>query len=246
MCSVPSKSDSQHEMVFYLQPRGGLTRRLARMAQKQADVDVRILLEGPYGGMPARWFKGFDHTLLIAGGSGSAFTLSLIEDWLSQRDSNWTGQLKVLLATRDVEMRIWYTEELQRIAERRCGTGLGEVADLGIHFYETHNISVVAPASNSLSSGDDEEKRKQGPQIRSSTHSATSLFSIKFFRGRPDTGSAVREMSLQASDCTVGVAVCGPSGMVYDVAHAAVAQQQRIISGHAGASEVWFHRESFS
>lgn len=233
-------------MVFYLKPLGGLTDLLTRMAQKQEDVSLRVLLEGPYGGLPGRWYKGFDRTILIAGGSGSSFTFPLIEDWLSRRDSNSTSELKVVLATKDVEMRIWYTEELQRVAGRQRGSGATEFPGVSILLYETYDTAVGIPVSRITSSGSDEEKGKEEPRMQSSADSTTSPFGIKVFRGRPDTGATVREASLQQSVGTVGIAVCGPAGMVYDVAGEAAAQQQRILSGHAGASEVWFHLESFS
>ncbi|KID88069.1 Flavoprotein transmembrane component [Metarhizium guizhouense ARSEF 977] len=246
ICSAPLKGTQHNEMVFYLKPLGGLTNRLASMAQKQEDVSLRVLLEGPYGGLPGRWYKGFDRTILIAGGSGSSFTFPLIEDWLSRRDSNSTSELKVVLATKDVEMRIWYTEELRRVTERQRGSGATEFPGVSILLYETYDTAVGIPVSRTTSSGSDEEKGKEEPRVQSSADSTTSLFGIKVFRGRPDTGATVREASLQQSVGTVGIAVCGPAGMVYDVASEAAAQQQRILSGHAGASEVWFHLESFS
>lgn len=234
-------------MVFYLKPRGGITRRLADEAKRKEDVSVRVLIDGPYGGMPARWSKGFDHTVLIAGGSGSAFTLALIEDWISRRNSYPTRELKVILATRDADMRTWYVEELQRIAERQCDVGLGEITGLSIEFYETCGTASEIPqkSHNSPSSSDEEEIGKEA-KAKCYARSAVSLFGIKYFRGRPDTCAIVREISLQESRSTVGVAVCGPSGMVYDVASEAAVQQQRIVRGHAGAQEVWFHREAFS
>ncbi|KAG8421484.1 hypothetical protein J3458_003361 [Metarhizium acridum] len=246
LCSAPSKGTQHNEMVFHLEPLRGLTDRLARMARKQEDVSLRVLLEGPYAGLPARWYKGFDRTILIAGGSGSVFTLPLIEDWLSRRDSNSTSELKVVLATKDVEMRIWYTEELQRVAERQCGSGATEFPGVGVLLHETYDSAVEIPVSRTTSYGSDEEKGKEEQRVQSSANSTTSLFGIKVFRGRPDTGATVRETSLQQSVGTVGIAVCGPAGMVYDVASEAAAQQQRIMSGHAGTSEVWFHLESFS
>lgn len=175
VCSVPHETTIGSEMIFFVQPRGGLTRRLATLAEKKPDITVKVLVEGPYGGMPARWYKGFDRTLLVAGGSGSAFTLSLIEDWLQRRESKSSKkELKVILATRDPEMRMWYTEELQRIAERRCDALLSEISNLTIHFYETHETTAtnspilrrsVELAESSSSTSGEEEKAAADPTI---------------------------------------------------------------------------------
>ncbi|POR31272.1 Flavoprotein transmembrane component [Tolypocladium paradoxum] len=248
VCSLPGADARGGELIFHVQPRGGLTRRLASLAKKQPDAGVKVLLEGPYGGLPMRWSKGFDRTLVVAGGSGCGLTLSLIEDWLRNRGASSGGDLKVVLATRDPEMPIWYMEELQHMAERQRGTNLADIPGLSIALYETHASPAASPVTHSgfASSGDDDEKRQQQPRLREDSNSTASLFSIKFFRGRPDTGSAVRELSLQGPHGSVGVAVCGPSGMVHDVAAEAAAQQQRIVRGQSGASEVWFHKEAFS
>ncbi|KAK2592030.1 hypothetical protein QQS21_010263 [Conoideocrella luteorostrata] len=251
MCSVPSSAAQDNEMVFYVQPRGGLTRRLASVAEKHPDSSIRVLLEGPYGGLPKRWYRGFDHTLLIAGGSGCAFTLSLVEDWLRRHEPDSGHQLKVVLATRDPEMRIWYIEELQRMAERQRAAALAEIPSLSIHIYQTFHSATAANGSAARSykvpsSSSAEEKGRVESKTESSADSTISLFGMKFFRGRPDTGAAVRDISLSESSGTVGVAVCGPSGMVYDVSCEAATQQQRIVCGHSGASEVWLHQEAFS
>lgn len=250
ICSMSSKREQDNEMVFYVHPRGGMTRRLAEMARKQPESRVRVLVEGPYGGLPRRWSEGSDQTLLIAGGSGTAFTLSLIEDWLSQGIRVPPCTLKVVLATRDPEFRVWYIEELQRMSERQCGAGLTEVSGLSIHIHETCDPAMIKRsqprALEEVSTSDDEKVHQSEAMTRLSASSSLSLFGVRFFRGRPDTAAAVKSACMQGQADTVGVVVCGPSGMVHDVSCEAAAQQQRILRGRAGPSEVWFHKEAFS
>lgn len=253
---APDSLETGGEMVFFLQPRGGLTRRLAAAATKQPDVGIKVLMEGPYGGMPERWYEGFDRTLIVAGGSGCGFTLALVEDWIRRKrllDSGFNKQLEVVLATRDPEMRIWYMEELQRIVKAPYLSSLTEIKGLSIRFHETHLTSdpdVQSPAPNGLSS-DDEEKNagKEATEItpRDDASSTTdTLFGIKFFQGRPDVGEAVTRCANQ-SGATVGVSVCGPSSMLHDVNKAAADAQRRIASGDkTAAAELLLHTESFS
>ncbi|PMB73076.1 Ferric/cupric reductase transmembrane component 7 [Beauveria bassiana] len=249
ICSLPDtdQAGSGGEMVFFVQPRGGLTGRLAALARNQPNKSVSVLLEGPYGGMPSRWAKGFDRTLLVAGGSGCGFTLALIESWLrAGRSLNGQRHLEVVLATRDPEMRIWYMEELQRLAERQSVQGKTELPGVSVSFCETHDQSVVTDPDPGSSSGD-EEKRAVVRNVRQPDGSSTitSLFGVCFSHGRPDTKAAVHRLA-SADGVTVGVAVCGPASMVYDVGVAAAAAQLRIIRGRPGATELFLHKEAFS
>ncbi|OAQ99402.1 hypothetical protein LLEC1_03122 [Akanthomyces lecanii] len=248
ICSLPDqRNGGGGEMAFFVQPRGGLTGRLAALARKQPNNSVSVLLEGPYGGMSTRWYKGFDHTLLVAGGSGCGFTLALIESWLRVGETLETERhLEVVLATRDPEMRIWYMEELQRIAERQSVQGKTELPGVTVSFCETHDQNLVNRPDPGSSSGE-EEKRAVVKNVQPADGSSTvaSLFGVCFSHGRPDTKVAVNRLASIAG-VTVGVAVCGPSSMVFDMGSAAADAQLRIVQGQPGAAELYFHKEAFS
>ncbi|KAJ6445802.1 Flavoprotein transmembrane component [Purpureocillium lavendulum] len=253
VCSLP-EADSKRggEMVFYVQPRGGLTRRLAGMARKQPGLGVTVLLEGPYGGMPERWARGFDRTLLVAGGSGCGFTLALVDDWVRRRVRAPERELKVVLATRGPGMRNWYLNELRSIVGRlENDIGGSALTNVAILIHETNEASEEGSARSGLC-GDDNvdgiEKGSMEPSVHGcESPSSTLPFPVHFLRGRPDTAVAVKGLALDTQEgSTVGVAVCGPSGMIHDVGAEAAAQQQRILRGRSGVSEVWFHKEAFS
>lgn len=116
----------------------------------------------------------------------------------------------------------------------------------GISLYETDTSTSVPAKQAPGTSSDEDEKGQPEPKAGDDATSVTSLFRIRFFRGRPDTHAALRNLSLREPHGSVGVDVCGPSAMVHDVGAEAAAQQQRIFSGQSGAPEVWFHREAFS
>lgn len=234
-------------MVFFVQPRDGLTGRLAALARKQPDNSVSVLLEGPYGGMPTRWYKGFDRTLLVAGGSGCGFTLALIESWLRAGETlDSERHLEVVLATRDPEMRIWYMEELQRIAERQSVQGKTELPGVTVSFCETHDESAVSSPKPGSSSGDEEKKvAVKNVQPADGASTVASLFGVCFSHGRPDTKAVVDRLASTAG-ATIGVAVCGPASMVFDVGTAAAEAQLRIVKGRPGATELYLHKEAFS
>ncbi|ATY62451.1 ferric reductase transmembrane [Cordyceps militaris] len=248
VCSLPEPARLGGEMVFFVQPRGGLTGRLAALARAQPDKSVPVLLEGPYGGLPRRWHQGFDHTLLVAGGSGCGFTLALIESWLRAGAAAEKGErhLEVVLATRDPEMRIWYMEELQRLAERQSVQGKTELPGVSVSFCETHNQGAVSSPDPGSSSGDEEKRvAVKNVQQTDSSSTAASLFGVCFSHGRPDTRAAVNRLA-SVNGVTVGVTVCGPAGMVHDVGVAAAEAQLRIVRGRPGAAELYLHKEAFS
>ncbi|KAJ3483593.1 hypothetical protein NLG97_g7274 [Lecanicillium saksenae] len=136
-------------------------------------------------------------------------------------------------------------EELQRLAERHSLQGKSELPGVTVSFCETHNQSVVS--SPDPSSSGDEEKNSAKRSVRHTDGSSTiaSLFGVRFSHGRPDTKAAVDRLASQAG-ATVGVAVCGPSSMVFDVGSAAAKAQLRIVQGRPGATELYLHKEAFS
>lgn len=112
--------------MFYIRPRGGFTSRLAKIASKQPNVSLPVLLDGPYGGLIAVTLTKFDRALIIAGGSGAGYTLPLIEDVVRRlngqhdTDSEEKGTslrprqtvLQVIVSTRDHDTRRWYHEAI--------------------------------------------------------------------------------------------------------------------------------------
>jgi ferredoxin-NADP reductase len=75
------------------------------------------------------------------------------------------------------------------------------------------------------------------------THHSTTK-AVNVLSGRPGVRRAVEEATATPQE-TVGIAVCGPAGLVYEAREAAAEAQSRILAGK-GASEVYLHTESFS
>lgn len=235
-------------MAFFVQPRGGLTRRLGALAAKRPDASVRILLDGPYGGLPARWSKGFDASLVIAGGSGCGFTLALVEQWVRNRaaDPASIKALDVILCTRDPEMRVWYSHELQRILRTNGYATLSDVPGLSFMLHETYVAPGISSTSSPSLTSSDVEKSPAEKDTSVTTDMSCPALGVSFFAGRPDLVQAVAARAACPS-MTLGIAVCGPASIISDVSSAAADVQGKILAGDESmASEVWLHRESFS
>lgn len=88
VCSVPS--DKKMTFVVKRQHPGGLTRRLFKLASSsssrssatESEYTLPVLLDGPYGGVGdvGEGLRSADSALLIAGGVGITFAISIFRD----------------------------------------------------------------------------------------------------------------------------------------------------------------------
>lgn len=239
ICSVPQR-DCQNQLVFYVKARGGLTGRLMALARKSPDVQVPVLIDGPYGGIPAGRVGEFDRNIAIGGGAGAGTTLALIEDFVRFADTHMGREMKVIVATRDPGMRAWYLQALEDLAARQAQGK--QVPGLSIHIHETFTENAVQQVEAKIK----EDTKTETIQSKESGPSTTELFNIQFFTGRPNLPVMIQQMTGQEG-VSVGVVVCGPSSMIHDVREAASVAQTEILSGKPGcAREVWLHSEKFS
>ncbi|KAJ5632789.1 hypothetical protein N7490_009128 [Penicillium lividum] len=241
ICSIP-QNDSKSQLVFYIKQHGGITGRLMSIAKKNPDVQIPVLIDGPYGGIPAGRLQEFDKSLVVGGGAGAGLTLSMIEDFV-RFSSAQQKEMKVIVATRDPGMRAWYTQALEDLAVRQSQQK--PVAGLSIHIHET-----FLTRSNTESDGKevqvDESVKTREVNSNECSPLASEIFGIQFFTGRPDLPNATRQMASQEGT-SVGVIVCGPSSMTHDVGAASSEVQSHILAKKPGnARELWLHRENFS
>ncbi|OHW98060.1 ferric reductase transmembrane [Colletotrichum incanum] len=247
ICSVPRRG-TKSEMIFYVQPRGGVTSRLAKIAEKSPKVSVPVLLDGPYGGVTSRWFSGFDQTLVIAGGAGAGFSLPIIQHFLQSGHAKKTGsEMKVVVATRDSEFREWYCQALESMVARQKDVNHTKSPSVSVYFHET-GFSVANRSSMDSGTpkqgGLKEITKESGVKAMSDSIAASGSVRLRKTIGRPDILSLARHIT--EKEGTAGMLACGPASMIFDVSHVATEAQKSILAGRSSAKEVWFHKESFS
>lgn len=250
ICSVPQR-DGKNQLVFYIKQHGGVTGRLMSMARKNPDVQIPVLMDGPYGGISAGKMEGFDKSVVIGGGAGAGLTLSTVEDFV--RSSSYLAEvdadreLQVIVATRDPGMRAWYLQALEDLALRQSVQK--PVSGLSIHIHETFSSASVSRDEKSVEVVDGEVSATKIQSVQSNECASTSLpvelFGVQFFTGRPDLPAAIHKMASHEGK-SVAVIVCGPSSMTHDVSMASSDVQSKILGKKAGARELWLHRENFS
>lgn len=230
---------SKHnELVFYIQPRGGITARLASLAAQRPGTEQTVLLEGPYGGLAASAGKDlarFDLVLVISGGSGSGFSLGIVDAVLasSSHSSSSTPALQTIFATRNQSMAEWYVEEIEsRISTSNVSTRGGDVSA---------SVFVTRQQEQQHRQTDDESK------LPSTKPLARSMSQIGITHGPPPDLPAFIAGCTSPSSARgkrLGIFVCGPASMLHDVRNAA-ARAQRDVLGD-GPEEVYLHLEPFS
>lgn len=82
--TIASSADGQG-LVLYCKSVGPWTRNLYRIANKRkvlesGSPEVRVMIEGPYGGPSNVMFSSFTSALFVVGGSGISFALGTIEE----------------------------------------------------------------------------------------------------------------------------------------------------------------------
>lgn len=244
----PETMGKASEIVFYIKPKRGVTGRLARIAEKSPSCTRKVLLEGPYGGLSETRLGQFDRVLVIAGGSGGGFSLSVLEEALKQ-PSLAHGNIQIVFATRQQNMADWYIDEV----ETKLST-FNAPKNNPISIYITShnqpdpaNIKTKEPdADPEPETGPTDTKNKELSEPNTtSTPTYLGSYSIAVNRPfRPNLPEIVAAATSGESGEKVGVFVCGPASMLHDTRNAAARAQRGVFGG--GLEEVFLHTEPFS
>lgn len=99
--SIASVSRGQEGIVLICKKTGTWTKNLFELAKLGGYINgeigrkVRVVIEGPYGGPGHTVFSSFSAAVVVAGGSGITFALSVIQD-LIQKDLEKESRVKVI------------------------------------------------------------------------------------------------------------------------------------------------------
>ncbi|KAG7095016.1 hypothetical protein E1B28_005810 [Marasmius oreades] len=233
------------ELVFLVNVREGLTRRLAERAS-ETDT-IRIYVDGPYGSSPD--VISYDTSVLVAGGSGVSFTVPLFLNTIEQvrKGKSRCRRVIFLWCIRSSDDLQWISEPLYN-ALLLAPSGLEIVIDIFITRFNAEMPSLTSnsggtatPDESSLSSS----KKDLSQDLNNSTSSLLALGVVRTFNGRPDLSAYLQEQAELAGDGHMGVAVCGSQSIANAVRKGlsfSVAGPHRVLRG--GVS-VTLHVETF-
>ena len=236
--------------MFYIQPRGGITGRLATAAIKQPGVTFPVLIDGPYGGVKTRPIYSYDRGLVVACGAGAGFAIPFIVDFLlkvnklpQSETAIGRRRLQVLICTRDEHILDWFEDGLEELLTANGLPLTLDDVEVSIHI----TSEAGSPQESSLERlppSPQESEKSNEKKVLSSARSARKL-PVQILNGRPDITEAVRGATLE-NGVTVGIAACGPASVLRAVQDEAAEAQLRILKSRSGASEVYLHSEVFS
>jgi len=240
----PERVGKASEIVFYIKPKRGVTGRLAKIAEKSPSCTRKVLLEGPYGGLSETRIGQFDRILVIAGGSGGGFSLSVLEETLKQ-PSLAHGNIQIVFATRQQKMADWYIDEVEtKLSTFNASKNNSISVYITSHnqFTHTNKDTNVAEPEPEPTDSKNKDLMEQNLTSASTSSGSYSIAVNKPFR--PNLPEIVATATNGESGKRVGVFVCGPASMLHDTRNAAARAQSGVFRG--STEEVFLHTEPFS
>jgi predicted ferric reductase len=98
--TIVSNGPSGLELV--VRPREGFTKETLRLACQRPGERFLASVDGPYGSVPE--MKDYDRVVLMAGGSGAAYTVGLLNRVLSQNSGASLDNVYFIWTVRDTSM----------------------------------------------------------------------------------------------------------------------------------------------
>ena len=257
-CSLPSRVSTSgkttSELVFYIRAGGGTTARLAHYAETHPNSSMRVLLDGPYGGIDMQKILQCRQQLVIAGGSGAGWVLPLLSAFVlrqtsSQASTHEALRLKIVVATRDVETRDWFESAVRDLVADNDLEKIPDGLEIELYYTGSRQISATTERRERLSEEikvptTSEHSILHGSDTDASSASMKSVFA-RHLDHRPDLSAIVEgEVARMTSFMQLGVFVCGPLSMQNDVANAVAVEQLAILKG--ASKDVYLHMEHFA
>ncbi|GAD96998.1 ferric-chelate reductase [Paecilomyces variotii No. 5] len=250
ICSLPYEGKigtGINQLVFYVKPHGGITRRMQEFAKQRGGQTIPVLLDGPYGGIDSSAFDAFERFFFIAGGSGGALgqrsRISGVAE-ITRRAGFMGREIARRVAVKSIQDHL-LTTHAESIGWFRDAVS----AILSEPFPGSLRISVhvtQAALNPSPPKGDAVESTKSINVSDESLPQKEDFLSVQSTGKRPDLPALLRAATTEDTR-PLAIAACGPASMLLDVRNAAAEAQVAIIADRPNtASRVWLHTENFS
>ncbi|KAK5697123.1 hypothetical protein LTR17_023987 [Elasticomyces elasticus] len=196
---------AHNRLVFLIQPRGGFTAQLAKMARADPTRTMRVILDGPYGGINMKQFMGCKRLVVVTGGSGVGWVLPLITAF-QRREMNPDEEqatMRVVLAVRDVQTEHWVGDlvSMAQSVDAACPSLIA------VEIYNSGSCQDTVERAAQETGGEKErDERRKGIQ-------PGSLLTVSpdydLFKARSDLPSIIAREAASAGSTPLGVFVCG-------------------------------------
>lgn len=275
ICSLPSpRPNERSELVFYIRHQRGLTEKLYQHALEKPGASVSVLIDGPYGGINMQRYIEADRLLVIAGGSGAGWILPFIELFQKRAyvppdeehgailpeeekasevqseshrllPSSGQASLRVILATRETNSRVWFLRAVGGLLSRGSGKSTSDV-NVQVHLTGEADQNAAALKEGDVILSSDSASSTEHIDLKTGEGRHESVPG-KERHGRPDLPRIIHEEAARAAEAgqSLSVFICGPTTMQNDVRNAVAKENLHILRG-TGSSGVYLHAEHFS
>ncbi|KLP11974.1 related to ferric-chelate reductase [Fusarium fujikuroi] len=111
--TIVSNDSSGLELV--MKSHEGFTKAVDSFASRNPRTSLWASIDGPYGSLPD--VNNYDKLILIAGGSGAAFTFGVINRIMMRREKLSIESIEFVWAVRRIEHLSWFRRHLRNISE---------------------------------------------------------------------------------------------------------------------------------
>ncbi|KAF5253902.1 hypothetical protein FANTH_1227 [Fusarium anthophilum] len=111
--TIVSNDSSGLELI--MKSHNGFTKTVGSFANQHLRTTLWASIDGPYGSLPD--VGNYDKLILIAGGSGAAFTFGVMNRLMIQREKLAIRSIEFVWAVRRIEQLSWFRRHLGNIAE---------------------------------------------------------------------------------------------------------------------------------
>ncbi|KAH6970943.1 ferric reductase NAD binding domain-containing protein [Ilyonectria sp. MPI-CAGE-AT-0026] len=168
--TIVNNDHSGLELV--IQSREGFTKAVSEFATQHPGRTTRVSFDGPYGCLPET--AVYDKLILVAGGSGAAFTFGLMNRILNHSERITIQSIDFVWAVKYTEQLSWYSEHLHNLT--RLGSNV--------------NVTLYVTSEDLLSSATSAEQSLTGSEeIHGEMETALSTRSISNYEEISETGN---------------------------------------------------------
>ncbi|KAF8961720.1 ferric reductase NAD binding domain-containing protein, partial [Flammula alnicola] len=228
-------TSNQKKLVFIIRVRKGFTQRLSRVASP--DQTYKVFINGPYSSPPI--LMGYQTVILIAGGSGVAFTLSLLSDLISRAKRNEHACERVVFvwALRHLEHVQWIEDHLSALLK-----DVPSSISVDIKIYVTSPAPPTEEKWDDDSNGNGSKESLDGSDSLQSEPNLLESPYVSLGHGRPDVSSLISDEVASATG-SISVNVCGTHSLAEAVRKAT--RNPRPMDILRGGPTVTLHVEAF-
>lgn len=263
--SIPAtRAGEINTLVFHIRRHTGFTAKLYAHASQTPSVPISVLVDGPYGGIATQTFNNANRALVIAGGSGAGWCLSLVEHYLvhnSMTDSESHFQQETVIVHNKED------EENQQPCRANTNTRMPsslhvvlairdsahqiwfkQTIDSLLDKYHKRHLAEVFVQTYLTSDDFHPAPTTSSPQsaITGSTTPTTSEQKAEE-KGRPALPHIIHHQAALAAGLreSLAVYVCGPTTMQNDVRNAVAKENMSILMGRSKGEGVSLYSEHF-